>query len=73
MMPRLQSLTSDRVHHDHLDLTPLSIGVLLNTNLYRDSIKHANLHLAATSLGNCNRVILRVECMSFFLECNQSF
>lgn len=44
-MHNLQTLTTDRVHHDHLDFTPLGIWVLFNTDFYSDRIKHAHFHI----------------------------
>ena len=69
----LQTLATDRIYHDHLDFTPLCIWILLNTDFDGDRIKHANLHMSPTGLGDGDRVILGIECMSFFLECDQPF
>jgi hypothetical protein len=66
----LQTLTTDRVHHDHLDFTPLGIWVLLNTNLHSNRIEHADFHILPIGGGDSNRIILRIEGMSFFLEGN---
>lgn len=69
----LQTLTTDRFDHDHLDFAPLRIWVLFNTDLHSNRIKDTDFNIFPSSSGNGNRVILRVERMCIFLEGNQSF
>ena len=69
----LQTLATDRIYHDHLDFTPLRIWVLFNTDLHSNRIKHTDFHVLATSSGNGDGVILRIERMCIFLESNESF
>ena len=69
----LQTITTNRFDHDHLDFTPLRIWVLLNTDLHSNRIKDTDFHVLATSSGNGDGVVLRVERVCIFLECNQSF
>jgi len=69
----LQTLTTDRFNHDHLDFTPLRIWVLFNTDLYSNRIKDTDFNIFPSSPGNGNGVILRIERMCIFLESNESF
>ena len=58
----LQVLTTDRIKHDHLDLTPLRVWILLNSDLYRDLVENTNGDLSRpVGFGDTDRVVLWVE------------
>lgn len=42
---RLQSFTTNRIYHDHLNFTPLGIWVFLNTNFHSNRIKHTDFNI----------------------------